>query len=550
MFDTSLHASPAEFEARWYQSEAEQAIFDYYDQGGRGNPVVALPTGTGKSVVIANFLRRLYRHWPGTRSLMLTHVKELIEQNASKVFQVWPTAPLGIYSAGLNRRDLMLPITFGGVMSVKNIVRQLGRIDVLIIDECHLLSPSDDTTYQAIIAELLAMNPWLRVIGFTATPYRMKQGMITDGGIFTDICYNLTEYESFNRLVAEGYLSPLIPKRTNVEVDVSDVGLSGGDFNNKALNAATDKDEITWAACKEMVELGHNRASWLTFASGVENAEHVAAMLQSFGIVAAASHSKLPAKENDARVAAFKRGEIRCLVNMGKYTTGFDHPPIDLIGMLRATASPGLWVQMLGRGTRPFGGDFIFPPKSNCLVLDFAGNTRRLGPINDPMIPRKPGQGGGDAPIRICDNCGAYNHTKVRFCCNCGAEFHFHSKLVRHAGTEELLKSDAPVVEYFPVSRVLYNLHEKRNKETGELLSPPSIKVSYICGIRMFDEWICLEHGGYAGRKARDWWRQRQGSEPPTSTYEALMQVHNSRVPSKIRVHVNKKHPEVLSYEF
>jgi DNA repair protein RadD len=549
MFE-SINAAPVGFEERWYQSEAEQSIFDYFEGGGRGNPVVAMPTGTGKSVVIANFLRRVYRSWPGQRVMMLTHVKELIEQNAAKLRQVWATAPLGIYSAGLKSRDLMLPITFGGVASVKNVIRQFGHIDLLLIDECHLLGPNDDTMYQLIIAELLAMNPWLKVIGFTATPFRMKQGMITDGGIFTDVCYDLTSYESFNRLIAEGYISPLIPKRTNIEIDVSNVGLIGSEFNNKALNAATDKDEITWAACKEMVELGHNRASWLTFASGVENAEHVAEQLQSFGIVAAASHSKLPAKENDARVEAFKRGEIRCLVNMGKYTTGFDHPPIDLIGMLRATMSPGLWVQMLGRGTRPFGGDHWFPRKLNCLVLDFAGNTRRLGPINDPVIPRKPGKGGGDAPVRICDVCGAYNHAKVRFCCNCGNEFHFESKLVRNAGTEELLRSDAPIVEYFPVSRVLYNLHEKRNRETGELLSPPSIKVSYICGIRMFDEWICIEHGGMAGKKAREWWRQRMGTEPPVTTYEALMQVQQSRVPSKVRVHVNKKYPEVLGYEF
>lgn len=120
---------------------------------------------------------------------------------------------------------------------------------------------------------------------------------------------------------------------------------------------------------------------------------------------------------------------------------------------------------------------------------------------------------------------------------------------MRKAGTEELLKSDQPIVEYFPVSRVLYNLHEKRGQH-GELLSPPSIKVSYICGVQMFNEWVCLEHAGMAGKRARDWWRQRHGTEPPASTYEALLSVQQSRVPSKIRVHVNKKYPEVLGYEF
>jgi DNA repair protein RadD len=538
------------FEARWYQTEAEQSIFDYFDGGGKGNPVVAMPTGTGKSVVIANFLRRVYQTWPRQRIMMLTHVKELIEQNAAKVRQVWPTAPLGIYSAGLRSRDTMLPLTFGGVASVKNVIRQFGHIDLLLIDECHLLGPDDDTMYQFIIAELIAMNPWLKVIGFTATPYRLKQGMITDGGIFTDICYNITDFNSFNRLIAEGYLSPLIPKRTDVEIDLSNVGMVGGEYNNKALNAATDKDEITYATCKETVELGWNRASWLWFASGVENAEHVADCLRSMGIAAAASHSKLPTKENDARVAAFKRGELRCLVNMGKFTTGFDHPPIDLISVGRATASPGLWVQMLGRGTRPFAGNEVFPAKQNCLVLDFAGNTRRLGPINDPVLPRKPGKGGGDAPVRICEGCGAYNHASARSCCNCGMEFQFQSKLVRVAGTEELLRGDAPVVHLFDVALVLYNLHEKRDRETGALLSPPSIKVTYICGFQKFNEWIALESKGFPLHKARDWWRQRMGTEPPATTHEALQYIEQARQPSKIRVHVNKKHPEVLGYEF
>lgn len=545
MFEMNALASAIEFEARWYQSEAEQSLFDYFENGGRGNPVVAMPTGTGKSVVIANFLRRVYRYWPNQRVMMLTHVKELIEQNAKKLMQIWPTAPLGIYSAGLNRRDLMMPITFGGVASVKKIIRQFGHIDLLLIDECHLLGPDEDTMYQFIIAELLAMNPYMKVIGFTATPYRMKQGMITDGGIFTDVSYDITSYESFNRLIAEGYISPLIPKRTNIEINLSNVGMSKGDFNQKALNAATDKDEITYAACKEMVELGQDRRAWLVFASGVDNSEHIASMLQSFGVVAVASHSKLHSKENDSRVKAFTSGDVRCLVNMGKYTTGFDYPEIDLIGMLRGTASPGLWVQMLGRGTRPAP----WARKTNCLVLDFAGNTRRLGPINDPVIPRKPGLGGGDAPVRICDNCGAYNHAKVRFCCNCGIEFDFNTKLVRSAATEEVLRSDAPIVEYMQVSRVLYNLHEKRGNN-GELITPPSIKVSYICGIQMFNEWVCLEHGGMAGKKARDWWRQRMGTEPPTSTYEALANIQGLRIPSKVRVHLNKKYPEILGYDF
>ena len=529
------------FQERWYQAEAEQSIFDYFEarRGEPGNPVVAMPTGTGKSVVIGNFIRRAFGHYPNTRLMMLTHVKELIEQNAEKLMQVWPTAPLGIHSAGLKQRDIMMPIIYGGVATVKNNIEAFGYRDLLLIDEAHLLSPNAETMYQAVIASMLKANPYLKVIGFTATPFRMRQGMITDDGIFTDICYDATTPEMFNRLIAEGYISPPIPKRTDAYIDVSNVGMQNGDFAAGQLEAAADDDEITYAAVKETVEFGYNRRSWLMFAAGVKHAEHIAAMLQSFGIPAAAVHSKLKGNENDERIAAFKRGELRALVNMGKLTTGFDHPPIDLIGMLRPTMSPGLWVQMLGRGTRPSPDT----GKENCLVLDFARNTPRLGPINDPIKPRKPGKGGGDAPVRICDNCGCYNHASVRFCINCGYEFTFETKIFKTAGNDELLRSDAPVVSYFPVDRVIYNLHEKVG-------APPSIKVSYFCGYQMFHEWVCLEHPGFAGKKAREWWRQRHREDPPQFTWQALQRSSELRIPSRIRVWTNKQHPEVLGYEY
>ncbi len=546
------------YKNRWYQDEAELAIFDYFNKGGKGNPIVALPTGTGKSVIIANFIKKIFEQWPTQRIMMLTHVKELIEQNAEKLLSVWPTSPLGIYSAGLKSRDMILPIIFGGVQSVSKAIKKsieindfqpshlkhFGWRDIIIIDECHLLGPNENSMYGYTILELLKINPKLKVIGFTATPYRLKQGMLTDeGGIFTDICYDLTGMKAFNRLINEGFISPLIPKRTNIEIDVSNISIVRGEYS--ASQSQDETDKITFQAVKEIVDCGHDRKSWLIFAAGIENSKNIASMLQSFGISAAASHSKIKAKENTAMLNAFKCGEIKALVNNGKYTTGLDHPPIDLIGMLRATLSPGLFVQMLGRGTRPSPDTF----KENCLVLDFAGNTRRLGPINDPVKPRKPGKGTGDAPVRICDICNVYNHASAIFCISCGNEFSFEIKIFKTSGTDELIRSDAPIYEYFNVSKVIYNLHEKKNKE-GVLISPPLIKVSYFCGLQMFTDWVCLEHSGYPGKKARDWWRQRHSENPPPTTWEALQKVSQLRIPARIKVHINKKYPEVLSAEW
>lgn len=544
---------------RYYQDEAEYSIFDYFGSGKTGNPVVAMPTGTGKSIVIANFIRKIFSLWPNQRVMMLTHVKELIEQNAKKLIDVWSTAPIGVYSAGLNSRDFMMPIIFGGVQSVAPAIkkaaefdarpahlRHFGWRDLLIIDECHLLSEKEDSYYQFIIAELKTINPNLKVIGFSATPYRMKTGMITENGIFTDICYDITGFESFNRLIVEGYIAPLYGKKTINKIDVSNVGLIGGEFNQKQLEAEADKDEIVFNIVKEIMEIASDRKAWLIFATGIKNTEHVSGIIQAYGLDVLPVHSKLPDKLNTERLNAFRAGEIRGIVSGQKLTTGFDHPPIDFIGDLNPTLSPGKHVQKYGRGTRPSPET----GKVNCLVGDFGGNIKRLGPINDPRIPNRAGKGKGEAPVKICDICGIYNHASARICINCGNEFQIRSKLFETATEAEPLRSDAPIVEYFDVRQVIYNLHEKKDKVTGALTSPPMIKVSYFCGLQMFNEWVCLEHPGLASKKARDWWRLRHKEEPPATTRWALQRVSELRTPKKIKVWVNRKYPEILAAEF
>jgi DNA repair protein RadD len=544
---------------RWYQDEAEFSVFDYFQRGKRGNPVVAMPTGTGKSIVIARLIRKLFHWWPHLRIMMLTHVKELIEQNAEKLHAVWATAPMGIYSAGLNSRDMIMPIVFGGVQSVAPAIKRgleendgkpqhlkhFGWRDILLIDECHLLSDKEDSGYQYIIAELKKINPNLVVIGFSATPYRMKMGLITENGIFTDICYDITDVASFNRLIAEGYLSPLVARPTRTEIDVSSVGIVGGEFNKKQLEKAADDDDIVFKAVAEMMELAYDRSTWLVFATGIDNTEHVANVIQGYGLDVLPVHSKLPKNVNTERLRAFKAGELRGLVSGQKLTTGFDHPPIDFIGDLNPTLSPGKHVQKYGRGTRPSPAT----NKQNCLIADFAANIRRLGPINDPQIPNRPGKGGGDAPVRICEVCGVYNHATARQCFNCGTEFTFETKLFGTAGTHEPLRSDAPVIEYFNVNKVIYNLHEKRDS-MGNLTKPPMIKVSYFCGLRMFNEYVMLEHSGLAGKRSRDWWRLRHHEDPPPTTYQALQKISELRMPNKLRIHVNLKYPEILSAEW
>lgn len=485
---------------RPYQEQGLLALWNYFYKHS-GNPVLAWPTGTGKSIVPAEFIRRTMFDYPGQRFLMTTHVKELISQNLDKLLTLWPTAPVGVHSAGLHRRDMLHPIIYGGIQSMYKIIDGFGHRDIMFIDEAHLLSPDDNTMYQKAISTLRNINPNLKVIGMSATPYRVGQGMITDGGLFTHTAHDLTSLENFNQLILDGYLIPPAPKHTHVELDVSNVGMNKGEFIQSQLQHEVDKAEITWNALQELCYYGQTRRSWLIFATGIEHAEHIAEMLMKLGIDCAAVHSKQDDEYNTRAINAFKNYELRSIVNYGKLTTGFDHPGIDLIGMLRPTLSVSLWVQMLGRGTRPVYADGYdlntiegrlraigASHKQNCLVLDFARNTMRLGPINDPVIPRKKGDKGGDLPVKLCEACGVYNHIKAKSCTVCGAPFEFKVKLISRAGTEELVRGvEAPIIETHDVWYVNYARKQKDGR-------PPYIQVSYTCANQVFREWVFPEN--------------------------------------------------------
>ena len=529
---------------RTYQEEAVQSVFTYF-QNKAGNPLIALPGGTGKSLVIGDFIMRALAAYPTTKVMMLTHVSELIGQNFEKLVSMWPKAPAGLYSATLKSKTTTKPITFGQIQSVANNVEAFGHVDLVVIDEAHLVSASQNTSYRKVLGQLQEVNPNLKVIGLTATPYRMGLGTLLDGGIFTDFCYNKTSMEDFNWFIDEGYLSMLVPKATSTTMDVSGVKSTGEDYVLTHLQAAVDTDELTKAICKETVETAYasDRKKWLVYASGIEHTEHVCAELQRLGIKADYVHSKMKkqGKDRDTIINDFKDGDLTCIVNNGVLTTGNDFPKLDLIVIMRPTKSVPLWVQILSRGTRLSTG------KENCLVLDFGGNTARLGPINDPVLPRKKGakKGSGEAPVRLCDQCQTYNHARAKVCVTCGHEFPVQSKLTVLASNKDIVATGKKEIIKFDVGTVVYSRHEKLNKI-------PSLKVSYQCGIRVFSEYICLEHplGNFAAVKARTWWRCRTLLPIPETVNVALANVNNLPQPTSIDVDVAGKYPSIQKHYF
>lgn len=530
---------------RDYQRRAiDDGIYRYFERNPHGNPVLAIPTGGGKSLVIAEFLREVFARWPNQRVICLQHVRELISQNHAELMGQWPGAPAGIYAAGLRQRDTRSPILFASIQSVAHRAKEIGWCDLLLVDECHMIPRKSGTRYRQFIAALRAYNPAMKVIGLSATPYRLDSGLLTEGAdrIFTDISIDLTSGDDFVRLIDNGYLSPLRTKATATTIDVSGVHSRGGDFIAGELEAAVSANGMIEAGLDEAIALGQSRAAWLLFFPGVATAMKARDYLRCKGIVAECMHGDLKTAERDDILARFKAGEIRAVTNCEVMTTGTNVPTIDLIGMFRPTQSPGLHVQMIGRGLRRA------PGKADCLVLDYAGNTARLGPINRVNVPRHRRHGDipGEAPTKTCPKCAEIVFAGMRVCPACGFEFPKpESDIAPRAALDKIIARAEDLIETMPVVRVLYARHSNANGE--------SLKVSYDVGLKHYHEWVLIGRPGFMGNKAASWWRARsmnESSAPPATVDEALARAGELRAPGAIVVDHNGKYPQVIACDF
>lgn len=487
-----MQTSPTEM-LRPYQRRALDELYKWFDDGHKGNPCLVLPTGSGKSHIVAAFCREALQEWPETRILMLTHSQELIQQNAEKMLQHWSDAPLGIYSAGIGRKELGEPITFAGIQSIRTKAAEIGFVDIILIDECHLVNHKAQGGYRKLIDELAQVNPAMRVIGLTATPYRLGHGLITDKPAIFDA---LIEPAGIPELIFHKFLSPLRSKLTDTRLDVSEVHKRGGEYIESELQRAVNVAPKNRDVVSEIIDKAGDRKAWLIFCAGVDHAEAIANELHLRGITAQCITGDTPKKQREEILERYRAGEIRALTNANVLTTGFDYPDIDLIAMLRPTMSPGLYVQMAGRGLRPKSHT------DHCLVLDFAGVVSTHGPIT-AVRPPNMSSGNGEAPVKPCPQCNEIVHLSAKQCPACGytfpareppklklrdddimglrsgtrmsvQEWHWRKHISRASGKEMVAVtyygklSDKPITEYFPVTHGGY-VGEKAIKTVLEI---------------------------------------------------------------------------------
>lgn len=358
---------------RPYQADSVKAVIHYFRK--HSTPaVIVLPTGAGKSLVIAE-LARLAKG----RVLVLAHVKELVEQNHAKYEGYGLTG--SIFSAGLGRKETDQQVVFASVQSVvRNLDSFKNQFSLMVIDECHRVPDDKNSSYQKVIAHLLELNPGMKVLGLTATPYRLGMGWIyqyhTRGLVrseeprfFRDCIFELP----IQYLLDEGFLTHArLIDAPVLSYDFSKLKPANtGRYKESELDLVIEQSKrATPQIVAQIVELSKDKQGVMVFAATVRHAQEIMGLLPE-------EHSALvigdtPSPERDRIIQAFKQREIKYLVNVSVLTTGFDAPHVDLIAILRPTESVSLYQQIVGRGLRLSEG------KNECLVLDYAGNTYDL----------------------------------------------------------------------------------------------------------------------------------------------------------------------------
>jgi DNA repair protein RadD len=521
---------------RPYQQHAIAAVYRHLRERD-DNPVVVIPTAGGKTPILAMICRDAVGRWNG-RVLVVSHVKELLEQAVGKLKVVCPELPVGVYSAGLNRRDTAQRVIVAGIQSIYKRARELDAFDLIVVDEAHLIPADGDGMYRQFLADARAINPHLRVIGLTATPFRLDSGSICAADHFLNsICYEVGVKE----LIRDGYLCPLVSKASATKADTSGLHVRAGEFVADEVESLMDAEGLVESACAEIVDRTKDRNACLIFACGVKHGRHVARVFrENYGLECGFVCSDTPAAERDELLARFRgdqgkrlfeRQPLKYLCNVNVLTTGFDAPNIDCVALLRPTMSPGLYYQMVGRGFR------IHPDKQNCLVLDFGGNLLRHGPVDQVQPKSRDDNNDGSAPAKECPQCHSVIATGYAHCPDCGYAFPPPERQVHEskASAAGVLSGQVTLTTH-RISDVYYSVHTKRDAREGD---PQTMRVDYKIGWHEYkSEWVCFEHSGFARQKAVAWWKRRSPDPVPDSAERAVELAQNGALATTLSITV------------
>lgn len=507
----------------------QQAALDAIKANIQDHIYAALPTGSGKSHVIAH-LCKWALDFDETRVVVLTHTKELLQQNMEKINALMPYVDSSFYCAGLSEKKIGT-ITLASVQSLARIISDLPPVDLFIVDEAHRIPHDAVGQYRAIFAS----QPGARVVGLTATPYRMNGGYLHEGedAIFDRGVYNCRTDE----LIKAGYLSDIVSKQGSHEADTGGLHTRQGEFIVSEMEAVFDTVGVNDSMVQDILTRASDRKSIMVFCCTVQHCHNVAKELRKAGETGVDVVTGMTRRHERAEaIERFKTGATRILVNCDVLTTGFDNPRVDTIVLLRATKSPGLYVQIVGRGLRKAEG------KENCLLLDYGGNVRRHGTIDSLNIEADDSECKQAEP-KACPECGLYVALGKRECPGCGYVWPREERKISLSIKADNANPVWAEILTHEVREITYRKHDKPGK-------PPSLRVDYHVGmIQRVPEWICVEHNGYAQERAAAWFARR-GMLMPKTVDEALKISPKLIAPKRIRTKQEGRFRRIIGYEF
>jgi DNA repair protein RadD len=406
---------------RYYQRDAIDSLHHWFaNRPAEDHALIVLPTAAGKTIIFSHFIKEILAKDPTARFLVMAHRKELVEQAETKLKTVWPDAPVGVLAAGMKRFEIdsQILIASRDTLASPKRLDAVGSFDYMIIDEAHNVPPSSHTRYKKIITTLSDRNP-MKVMGCTATPYRMGQGYIYGNRkdhFFKGLAYSV----SIPELIRNGFLCRLSAYAVNEDaiIDAGAVALKfkNGDFKESELEKIAMVDDTILQVINDWIDNAYTKGRTATvfFCVSVLHAEKMTQCLKTYGIEAECVTGETPKDKREDVLKRFNAGSIHAICNVGVLTEGWDAPRADCVALLRPTQSVGLFVQMCGRGMR------LHEEKDNCLLLDYGENVARHGCL-DEIQPDQ------SAPARyhpkICSNCSAINLPSAKKCIECGQEF-------------------------------------------------------------------------------------------------------------------------------
>jgi len=480
-----------------YQVRAIEQFWAAMREDARIRPCLAMPGGSGKSMVNAEIIRQTMAGKPTARILMVVRSMELVKHDADALRKLWPGAPMGVVCSGMRKKEWGEPIIIASTGSVAKHAERLGHIDLFLIDEAQDMSDDDDSAIRKLVAALLERNPDMRIGGYSASPYRLSQGMLTDGD--NPVFNRILEPVSIEELIHRNKLMPLRSKQTVFHMDTAGVHKSGGDFIASEMAAKFNTLENNAAVVAEVKARAESYRHWLVFCSNRQHAADVASAFREAGVPADSVDSGDPVGLRKRKIADFESGKIRALCNVGILTTGYDFPALDCIVFLRDTMSPGLYLQSAVRGMR------IKPHTDHCLVLDFVGVVQRHGPITRVNPPKAKGNRAGDTPMKVCDACDELCLMFATVCPACGAPFKVAPK--GSAPKEPLVLHDDDIMGWEDEFKTV-EVKGWRWRIQRAIKKPVDlIAVSYYSRVLSdppIVQYLCVQHGGLTERKAWD----------------------------------------------